>query len=118
MFFVELDDDGITLADIKRIAQHIADDYEHLVKQLTQDDLDDLSFILKPTLRADHNEVEIRKRWNDLVKDFKIINEHGKTLKFFVDDNNKLYFGDKEGMSFAKAFELNTDYPKNNFHSE
>ncbi len=117
MFFVEVDEGKLTLDDIKRIAQHIADDYEHLVNQLTEEDLVDLSFILKPTLRADHNEDEIRKRWQKFVNEFVLHNEHGKPMKFFHGADGHLYFGDKEGMEMAKNLSHNSAYPNKRYNS-
>lgn len=115
MFFVELDDADVTLADIKRIAQHIADDYEHLVGQLTEAELEDLSFILKPTLEADHNEFEIRQRWKKFFDEFVLKNDEGMPMKFFYGEDGHLYFGDKDGMAMANKLSHGGDYPQKVF---
>ncbi len=111
MFFVELDDDGISIADIKRIAQHIVDDYEDLIKRLTGRDKELLSFILKPTLEADHNEEEIRKYWNQFISEFTLMNEHGEPMTFFYSENKHLYFGDQKGIEMVESLSDNPDYP-------
>ncbi len=111
MFFVELDDDGISIADIKRIAQYIVDDYKHLSDQLTEHDKELLSFILKPTLEADHNEDEIRKYWNQFVNEFTLTNKHGEPMTFFYSDSRHLYFGDQKGLEMMQSLSDNPDYP-------
>ncbi len=118
MFFVELDDDGISIADIKRIAKHIATDYKRVIKQLTTHDAELLSFILKPTLEKDHAEDEIRKHWNQFIREFSLTNEEGNKMRFFYGEDRHLYFGDKEGIETAKNLSHNADYPQNPYHSD
>lgn len=117
MFFVELDDDGISLADIKRIAHHIVEDHKNLINQLDQKELDDLSFMLKPTLEADHNADEIYAHWEKFVDEFVVNDEYGNPMKFFTGDDGHLYFGDKAGMAMSKKLNKNPDYPTKTYNS-
>lgn len=118
MFFVEIDDDGLTVDDIKRIANHLIDDHNDLLQQLSQKQLDDLSLITKPTLESDYSEVEIKKHWDEFIKDFVVKDVHGNSMRFYKGSDGCFYFGDERGMEMALNLSKNSPYPNKNYRSD
>lgn len=105
MMFFELDKDGVTLADMKRIAKGLLAN-KAVLKQLTPEQYEELAYITTPTLAADQNEDNIRTRWQMVLDTFEIKGESNQPLRFYHDEKmGRLYFGDEAGWQEAQGFE-------------
>ncbi len=104
MIFITFETKNATLHDIKQVAQRILDHHqrEHFLTQLQESQL---HTIIRPTLKADQNESEIRQLWQELIETLVVTNKKGEELRFHRDDEQGvLYFGDEAGWHTAKAF--------------
>lgn len=98
MIIVELNEGRETLHDIERICEHLIE-HEDLSKLMTEQQHDDIMYILRPTLDADQNETEKRAHWQRLLNEFVIETPDGDKLRFHRDEKfQRLYFGDKKGF--------------------
>lgn len=98
MFFIELDEGQASLADIQRISQHITE-HRQLVSLMTTNQAEDLSTILAPTLRADHDEDNKREHWQRLLKEFVIHDAKGEPIRFYREPRTgRLYFANQQGI--------------------
>lgn len=118
MYYIELDEDGVSLQDIIRFAKHISED-RYLVAHLSQQQADDLSAILQPTLSPDQHIDSSSQHWQHFIDSFYIDDKKGRHLHFYHDTaNKKLYFGDDEGIKTAKLLDDHaTAYPSETYHS-
>lgn len=95
MIIIRLTENQETLDDIERVCRHLAD----LIPLMTIDDTHDISYILRPTLSADHNEAEKKSHWQKLLNEFVLMDKKGNELRFFRDEETQgLYFGDEKGF--------------------
>lgn len=96
MLIIRLTETKETLKDIETICRHIVE-HNTLIPLMTIDNSHDLSYILKPTLNADHNEAEKRAHWQKLLNEFVLKDKKGNELRFIRDEDTQgLYFGDEE----------------------
>lgn len=106
MFFVELKG-GFDLHVAKTVSQRILT-WNKTHKQLTQEQIAKLEYILKPTLAKDQHHDEIYAICQDFLHNFVVHNDKGVPMRFYVDDAKKVvYFGDEAGV--AQALLLNAE---------
>lgn len=99
MLIIRLTETKETLQDIETICRHLVE-HNALTPLMTVDNSLDISYILKPTLKADHCEAEKMAHWQKLLNEFVLKDKRGHELLFIRDENTQgLYFGNKEGFN-------------------
>lgn len=105
MLIIELNEGPETLADIERICAHLSE-HKQLVAMMTAEQRQDIAYVLKPTLAADHNETEKRAHWQKLLGEFVVKDQHGDELMFYRDPHTqRLYFGNQQGFDTIESLQ-------------
>lgn len=116
MFFIELDEGNETLADIRRICQHLVE-HRELLRLMTQQQLDDLSVILAPTLHRDQDEAQKRQYWQDLLKNFVVYDDHNQPIRFYREPKTqRLYLANPAGLASLPSFVEHELHPESLHH--
>lgn len=103
MLIIKLTDSKETLDDIETICRHITE-HKDLINLLPADEDSDISYILKPTFKADHDERQKRAHWHKLLNEFTITDHNGAELRFYREKRTEaLYFGSKEGFELLTS---------------
>lgn len=99
MFFVELDEGDVTLDDIQRICRHIVE-HKELIPLMTQQQADDLSYILAPSMASDRDETAKCEHWRQLLREFEVRGMQGQPIRFYREPRTqRLYLADAAGVA-------------------
>ena len=103
MLIIKLTETKETLDDIERICRHLSE-HKDLVKLMTPEESRDISYILRPTFNANHNEDQKRAHWQKLLNEFTVTDKKGNELRFFRDQTTEaLYFGNQQGFDTLES---------------
>ena len=103
MLIIKLTDNKETLDDIETICRHITE-HQDLMQLLPADENNDISYILRPTFRADHDEDQKRAHWEKLLNEFTLTDHNGTELRFYREEQTgALYFGSKQGFELLTS---------------
>lgn len=109
MLIIKLTDRKETLDDIEKICLYLTT-HKELLPLITTEAGKDISYILKPTFKADHNEAEKKSHWEKVFNDFTLTDNKGDELRFYREkQTDALYFGTKKG--FETLTSINNDEP-------
>lgn len=117
MLIIKLTDRRETLDDIEKICLYLTT-HKELLPLITTEEGKDISYILKPTFKADHNESEKKAHWKKVFNEFTLTDNKGDEMRFYREEKtDALYFGTKKGFETLES--INNDEPviKNRFKS-
>ncbi|OOR88266.1 hypothetical protein B0181_08475 [Moraxella caviae] len=105
MLFAKINhENGFDLKMVRAISQRILD-WNVAHQQLSDEQVQKLEYIVKPTLASDQHIDEIKKLCSELEQTLVMTDKKGRKLKFYTDDKTgDIYFGDDAG--FAEALSL------------
>ena len=117
MLIIKLTDRRETLDDIEKICLYLTT-HKELLPLITTEEGKDISYILKPTFKADHNESEKKAHWEKVFNEFTLTDNKGDQMRFYREkQTDALYFGTKKGFETLES--INNDEPaiKSRFNS-
>ena len=109
MLIIKLTDRRETLDDIEKICLYLTA-HKELLPLITTEEGKDISYILKPTFKADHNESEKKAHWEKVFNEFTLTDNKGDQMRFYREkQTDALYFGTKKGFETLES--INNDKP-------
>jgi len=109
MLIIKLTDRRETLDDIERICLYLTT-HKELLPLITTEEGKGISYILKPTFKADHNESEKKAHWEKVFNEFTLTDNKGDEMRFYREkQTDALYFGTKKGFETLES--INNDEP-------
>ncbi|WP_245905623.1 hypothetical protein [Psychrobacter fozii] len=117
MLIIKLTDSRETLDDIEKVCLYLTT-HKELLPLINTEECHDISYILKPTFRADHNESEKKAHWEKVFNEFTLADNNGDEMRFYREkQTDALYFGTKKGFETLES--INNDEPaiKSRFNS-
>ena len=109
MLIIKLTDRRETLDDIEKICLYLTT-HKELLPLITTEEGKDISYILKPTFKADHNESEKKAHWEKVFNEFTLTDNKGDQMRFYREkQTDALYFGTKKGFETLES--INNDQP-------
>ena len=117
MLIIKLTDSRENLDDIEKICLYLTT-HKELLPLITTEEGKDISYILKPTFKADHNESEKKAHWEKVFHEFTLTDNKGDQMRFYREkQTDALYFGTKKGFETLES--INNDEPaiKSRFNS-
>ncbi|MGO1757588.1 MAG: hypothetical protein ACTHYX_07900 [Psychrobacter sp.] len=117
MLIIKLTETRETLDDIEKICLYLTE-HKELLALMTTEEVDDISYILRPTFKADHNQNKKEEHWQKLFDEFTLTDDKGDEMHFYREEvTEALYFGNEKGFETLKSIDNDGPTLKNTFHN-
>lgn len=109
MLIIKLTETRETLDDIEKICLYFIE-HKELLALMTNEEVNDISYILRPTFQADQNQNKKEEHWQKLFDEFTLTDDKGDEMHFYREElTEALYFGNEKGFETLKS--INNDEP-------
>ena len=96
---------GLYRKDMSHFIEH-----KELLALMTNEEVNDISYILRPTFQADQNQNKKEEHWQKLFDEFTLTDDKGDEMHFYREElTEALYFGNEKGFETLKS--INNDEP-------